>query len=123
VQWVRDSLSKKQPIKVVDDQYRTPTLAEDLALGCWLLARQRAQGIFHISGREMLTPYQMAQQVADYFGLDKSLLERVDASTFSQPGRRPARTGFIIEKAARELGYAPHAFAEGIAVMAQQLAG
>jgi dTDP-4-dehydrorhamnose reductase len=123
VQWVRDSLSKEQPIKVVDDQYRTPTLAEDLALGCWLLARQRAQGIFHISGREMLTPYQMAQQVADYFGLDKSLLERVDASTFSQPGRRPARTGFIIEKAARELGYAPHAFAEGIAVMAQQLAG
>lgn len=121
VQWVRDSLRNGQAIKVVDDQYRTPTLAEDLALGCWLLARQQAQGLFHLSGRELLTPYQMAQQVAAYFELDSSLLERVDASTFSQPGRRPVRTGFLIDKAARELGYAPHTFAEGIAVMARQL--
>ncbi|RZK46062.1 MAG: SDR family oxidoreductase, partial [Hymenobacter sp.] len=121
VQWVRDSLRQGQAIKVVDDQYRTPTLAEDLALGCWLLAQHQAQGIYHLSGPDMLTPYQMAQQVADYFNLDKSLLERVDASTFSQPGRRPARTGFVIEKAARELGYQPHTFAGGIAVLAGQL--
>lgn len=121
VQWVRNSLHNNQAIKVVDDQYRTPTLAEDLALGCWLLARQQAPGIFHLSGRELLTPYQMAQQVAAYFNLDGRLLERVDARTFSQPGRRPARTGFLIDKAVRELGYAPRTFAEGIAVVAQQL--
>ena len=122
VQWVRDSLRKGQAIKVVDDQWRTPTLAEDLALGCYLLAQHQAQGLYHISGRELLTPYQMAQQVADFFGLDQSLLERVDASTFSQPGRRPARTGFIIDKAERELGYRPRSFAEGIAVVASQQA-
>jgi len=122
VQWVRDSLRQGQAIKVVDDQYRTPTLAEDLALGCWLLAKHQAQGIYHLSGREMLTPYQMAEQVAAHFGLDPTLLQRVDASTFSQPGRRPARTGFIIEKAERELGYQPHSFAAGIAVLAGQLA-
>ncbi|MGI4833935.1 MAG: SDR family oxidoreductase [Janthinobacterium lividum] len=123
VQWVRDSLRNSQAIKVVDDQYRTPTLAEDLALGCWLLAQRQAQGIYHLSGPEMLTPYQMAQQVAAYFNLDATLLQRVDASTFSQPGRRPARTGFIIDKAARELGYAPRSFAAGIAILAQQLPG
>lgn len=120
VLWVRDSLRKGQAIKVVDDQWRTPTLAEDLAQGCWLLARQSAQGIYHLSGRELLTPYQMAQQVADFFGLDKALLERVDSSTFTQPGRRPLRTGFLIAKAERELGYRPHSFAEGIALLARQ---
>ncbi|MVN76815.1 sugar nucleotide-binding protein [Hymenobacter sp. HMF4947] len=120
VLWVRDSLRKGQAIKVVDDQWRTPTLAEDLAQGCWLLARQSAQGIYHLSGRELLTPYQMAQQVADFFELDKALLERVDSSTFTQPGRRPLRTGFIIAKAERELGYRPHSFAEGIALLARQ---
>ncbi|RZL14271.1 MAG: SDR family oxidoreductase, partial [Hymenobacter sp.] len=121
VLWVRDSLRKNQKIKVVDDQWRTPTLAEDLAQGCWLLARQSAQGIYHLSGRELLTPYQMAQQVAATFGLDAALLERVDSQVFVQPARRPPRTGFRIDKAERELGYQPHSFAEGLALVKRQL--
>ncbi len=122
VLWVRDSLLKKQQIKVVDDQWRTPTLAEDLAQGCWLLARQSALGIYHLSGRELLTPYQMAQQVAATFELDSSLLQRVDNQIFTQSARRPPRTGFRIDKAERELGYQPHSFAEGLALVKQQLA-
>jgi dTDP-4-dehydrorhamnose reductase len=122
VLWVRDSLRNKQKIKVVADQWRTPTLAEDLAQGCWLLARQSAQGIFHLSGRELLTPYQMAQQVAAVFELDAHLIEQVDSQTFSQPARRPPRTGFRIDKAERELGYQPHTFTEGLAMVQRQLA-
>lgn len=121
VLWVRDSLRKGQKIKVVDDQWRTPTLAEDLAQGCWLLARHAAQGIYHLSGRELLTPYQMAQQVAMQFGLEAALLEPVTSQTFIQTARRPPRTGFRITKAERELGYRPHTFAEGLVLVQQQL--
>ncbi len=120
VLWVRDSLRAGKIIKVVDDQWRTPTLAEDLAQGCWLLARQAAQGIYNISSDELLTPYAMALRVADHFGLDKALIEKADGSTFSQPARRPARTGFIIDKARRDLSYRPHTFAEGIALVGAQ---
>ena len=120
VLWVRDALRAGKAIKVVADQWRTPTLAEDLAEGCWLLAQHSAQGIYHLSGADLLTPHAMALQVADYFSLDKTLIEQVDAHTFSQPARRPARTGFHIDKARREFGYAPHSFAEGIAVVGRQ---
>ena len=120
VLWVRDSLRAGRRIQVVSDQWRTPTLAEDLAQGCWLLARANARGVYHLSGEEMLTPYEFADRVADYFGLDKSLIERVDASTFTQPARRPARTGFIIEKARCELGFRPHSLAEGLGIVAAQ---
>ena len=120
VLWVRDSLRAGRPIKVVADQWRTPTLAEDLAEGCWLLARQAVQGLYHLSGDEFLTPYDLALRVALYFNLDATLIERVDASTFSQPARRPARTGFLIEKARRELGYQPHSLDEGIALVSRQ---
>ena len=122
VLWVRDALRAGQPIKVVDDQWRTPTLAEDLAEGCWLLARQQAQGIFHLSGDELLTPYAMARRVAAYFGLAADLITRVTADTFEQPARRPARTGFVIDKARRELGFRPRTFDEGLAVVASQSA-
>mgnify|MGYP005751705291 CR=1 FL=1 len=122
VLWVRDSLQTGKVIKVVNDQFRTPTLAEDLAMGCWLAVEHDAEGIFNISGKEMLTPYDMALQVADYFALDKSLIDKADASTFSQPAKRPPRTGFDISKAEAQLGYRPHSFQEGIRMVAEQAA-
>lgn len=120
VLWVRDALRAGRPIQVVDDQLRTPTLAEDLAQGCWLVARHNATGLYHISGAELHTPYQVALQVADYFQLDAGLISRVNADTFSQPARRPLRTGFMVDKAARDLNYRPHTLMEGIALVAQQ---
>ncbi len=119
--WVKKSLEDGKTIKVVTDQFRSPTLAEDLAMGCWLIADQRAEGIFNISGRNVLTPYEMAMQTAEYFGLDKSLITKADASTFTQAARRPPRTGFIIEKAQTVLGYEPRSFDEGIAMLAGQI--
>jgi len=120
--WVKGSLEAQKPIQVVDDQWRTPTLAEDLAMGCYLIAEQRAEGIYNISGQDMLTPYEMAIKTADFFGLDKSLITRTDSTKFTQPAKRPPRTGFIIEKAKTNLGYQPHSFDEGIRIVAEQAA-
>ncbi len=117
VTWVKDNLENGKPIKVVSDQLRTPTYVDDLAKSIELAIEKNARGIYHVSGREVLTPYEMAIQVADYFGLDKSLMEKVDASVFSQPAQRPLKTGFIIEKAEKELGYQPLSFMEGIREM------
>ena len=122
VLWVKNSLESGKNIQVVNDQFRTPTLAEDLAMGCWLIAKKEATGIFNISGNDLLTPYDIAIKTADAFGLDKSLISSTDSSTFRQPARRPLKTGFIIDKARNELGYKPHTFDEGLEVLKQQLA-
>jgi dTDP-4-dehydrorhamnose reductase len=119
--WVKKSLEAKQNIKVVTDQFRTPTLAEDLAMGCFLVVNKKAKGTFHISGKDFLTPYEMAIKTADFFGLDKSLITPVNADTFTQPAQRPPRTGFILNKAISVLGYNPVSFEEGIEVLAGQL--
>ncbi|HVD97450.1 MAG TPA: SDR family oxidoreductase [Cytophagaceae bacterium] len=121
VLWVKKSLEDKKTINVVDDQWRTPTLAEDLAMGCFLIMEKQATGVFNISGKDMLTPYEMAQQTADFFKLDKSYINKADSSTFTQPAKRPPRTGFVIEKAKSILGYQPHSFVEGIQVMIKQM--
>ena len=117
VTWVKENLEKENPVKVVSDQVRTPTYVEDLARGVQLIIEKNATGVYHLSGKEILTPYQMAVQVADYFGLNKTLMEKVDASVFTQPARRPLKTGFIIDKAERELGYTPISFIQGIRKM------
>jgi dTDP-4-dehydrorhamnose reductase len=119
--WVKNSLESGKSINVVNDQWRTPTLAEDLADGCILIAEQRAEGVFNISGKDLLNPYQMAVMTADYFGLDKSLIIEVDGTQFKQTAKRPAKTGFILDKAIDVLGYNPKNFTEGIAFLAEQL--
>ena len=121
VLWVKKNLEEGKTINVVNDQWRTPTLAEDLAMGCYLAASKKATGIYHISGEELMTPFDIAQYTADFFKLDKSLIKAADSSTFKQPAARPLKTGFIITKAKRELGYQPHSFAEGLRVLESQL--
>lgn len=119
--WVKKSLEEGKTIKVVNDQWRTPTLAEDLAAGCILVVKKGELGIFNISGKDFLTPFDMAVQTADYFGLDKSLITEVDSTLFTQPAKRPPKTGFVIDKAEKVLGYNPKSFTEGIAILSKQL--
>ncbi len=114
ISWVRDKLTKGEKIKVVDDQFRTPTFTEDLAKGILLAVEKKATGIYHISGKDLLTPYQIALKTADHFRLDHSLIEKADVTSFSQPAVRPPRTGFYIDKARKDLGYEPLSFDEGL---------
>ncbi|MFN3996869.1 SDR family oxidoreductase [Algoriphagus sp.] len=119
--WVKSSLEAGKEIQVVDDQVRTPTLAEDLAAGCILIAEQKAAGVFNISGSDVLTPYEMAMMTADYFGLNKDLIKRTDSTKFTQPAKRPMKTGFIIDKARKLLGFEPKTFRTGIGILSKQI--
>ena len=121
VLWVKNSLEQKKNIQVVNDQWRTPTLAEDLAAGCHLAAIKRAQGIYHISGKDYMSVYEIALRTANFFKLDPSLMKETDSTKFIQSAKRPMKTGFIIDKAKNVLGYEPHSFEEGLAVVASQL--
>lgn len=111
---VKEKLEKGEAYNVVDDQVRTPTYVEDLATGIVSIIEKRATGIFHLSGKDILTPYQMAIKTAEHLGPNRSLIKRVTAASFSQPAKRPLKTGFIIEKAKKELGYEPLSFDEGL---------
>ncbi len=121
VLWAKSALEKGSPIKVVDDQFRMPTLAEDLAEGCLLAATQKASGIFNISGKDYMNIYELVHRVARFFNLDTSIVQRSDSSTLNQPAKRPPRTGFVLDKSRSVLGYEPHSFEEGLAVVEKQL--
>jgi len=111
---VKEKLEKGEEYNVVNDQLRTPTFVEDLAAGIISIIEKKAKGIYHLSGEDVLTPYEMACKVADHLGLNKSLIKKVTAADFSQPAKRPPKTGFVIEKAREQLGFHPVSFEEGL---------
>jgi len=120
VLWARESLANKKAINVVDDQFRSPTLAEDLAAGCILIENQEAEGIFNISGKDQMSIYELVQRVANYFGLSMDTVSKIDSVSLNQPAKRPPITGFDLSKSNAELGYNPHSFDEGIRIIYEQ---
>ncbi|MEO6915530.1 MAG: SDR family oxidoreductase [Chitinophagaceae bacterium] len=115
--WAKKNLDEGNPVKVVSDQVRTPTYVDDLVMGIGLIIEKDATGIFHISGEEFLTPYDMVMAMAEKGQLDQSLITKVNASTFSQPAKRPLKTGFSIERAKNLLGFTPGKFENNLRKM------
>jgi dTDP-4-dehydrorhamnose reductase len=123
VTWVKGALEKGEKIKVVNDQFRTPTYAPDLAYGIvkateWLLAG-KGNEIWHISGPQpLISVYDMALQIASYYKLDSSLIEPIASASLNQPAKRPPVTGFILDKAEKHLNYKPIEFTNGLEKLA-----
>ena len=114
VLWVKSMLEKGKEITIVDDQFRAPTYVEDLALACKISMDKKAKGIFNISSNELLSVYEIAQQIADAFHLDRNLIKPISTSTLNQTAPRPAKTGFDLAKTNKELNFYPKSFKEDL---------
>jgi dTDP-4-dehydrorhamnose reductase len=108
------ALRKGETLKIFNDQVRTPTYVEDLAAGIVSIINKKATGIYHLSGKDVMTPYEMVLAVAEYLCLDSKFVSKVTEAEFVQPARRPLKTGLNISKAEKELGYRPISFREGL---------
>ena len=121
VLWAKSEIGKGNTINVVNDQYRSPTLAEDLAKGCISIIDKSAYGLYHLSGPKTYSILNLVYQVADFYNLDKSLILPVTSASLKQSATRPLSTGFDITKAKKDLDFNPVDFLEGIKIMDQQI--
>lgn len=117
LQLVANKLRAGEPIRVVTDQWRTPTFVGDISNGVEKLMYHTDNGIFHICGSEYLSIAQIAYRVAKYLNLDGTLIQPVSTEEMGEKTPRPRFSGLSIEKAKRELGYLPRTLDEGMREM------
>ena len=121
VLWAKGALEKGDPLNIIDDQFRAPTLAEDLADICILAAKKKAFGIFNASGKDIMSIYEIVERIAKHYGNSTENLNKISTATLKQKAGRPPKTGFILDKSRKELGYNPHSFEECLTIIDQQL--
>ncbi len=112
--WIKNNLEANKNCKVMSDQFRTPTYVYDICKGIETIIQQNKDGAYHLAGKDILSPHQMALITARVLNLNSSLIEAVTSETFPEPVRRAKRSGLKIEKAIRELNYTPVSFEQGV---------
>jgi dTDP-4-dehydrorhamnose reductase len=112
VQWVKESLEQNKNIKVVNDQFRTPTYVVDVCSAIQTILSNNKTGTYNIAGSEILTPYQMAIILAKQLNLDENLIKPVTENDFKEPVQRAKRSIANIDKAKLNLGFNPIDFSK-----------
>lgn len=107
VKWVIEQLRAGNKINIVDDQINNPTYLDDLALAALTSYQLGKTGIYHIGGEEFLNRYEFTLKIADYFNLDKILVNPIKTAELKQKAPRPLKSGLIIDKAKQEINYKP----------------
>ncbi len=121
VLWAMETLPKGGEMNIVDDQFRAPTWADDLARGCWLIIAKSKIGIFHISGPETRSIYDWVISIAAHFGWSTDNVHAISSHTLNQIAKRPPITGFDLTHSISEIGYTPLPFETTLDMLEEEL--
>ena len=121
VRWVVNSLRQGKSINIVTDQINNPTFIDDLVQAISKVIEFKKYGIYNIGGRDLISRYDFAIKIANYFNLDKSLITPITTDMLNQTAKRPLRSGLITIKAESEFGFKPHTIIETLSIMKKEL--
>ncbi len=121
------ALEAGNPVFAATDLFSTPTLVDDLALAIVRATERKRLGLYHVAGPEMVPRYEFAQQIADAFRLDASLIYPTTIAELKKRSlagempllraERPARNGLVSLKARTDLGIKISKITDGLQVM------
>jgi dTDP-4-dehydrorhamnose reductase len=106
-----------ETVAVPDDQASTPTYAGHLAAALCELDAAGAHGVFHVSGRTLLTRHRLALMVAEVFGLPPERIVPASTAALRQDAPRPPRAGLRVAKVEAFLGRRMASAREGLEAM------
>ncbi|MBI2605994.1 MAG: SDR family oxidoreductase [Deltaproteobacteria bacterium] len=100
-------LGEGKKTRISPDQFANPVWAGDVARATVDLLERGASGIYNVAGGSQLARTEFARAIASVFNRDAALIEPARTADLGQKARRPLKGGLVIDKLARELGWAP----------------
>lgn len=95
--------SEERPLRFVDDQRGSPTVAEDLAPVVLDLALGRRRGIYHVTNSGETTWCGFARAVVEAAGLDPARVEAISTAGLDPPRAAPRPPNSVLDNMARRL--------------------
>jgi dTDP-4-dehydrorhamnose reductase len=119
--WLLEKLRKKEEAKTVIDQWNSPTFNTNLAEMILEILERRITGTFHLAGATRLNRYELAQNIAETFNLDKSFLRPTSSKEMQWLAKRPRDSSLNVDKAKRTLKNKPLQISEALSRLKMEM--
>jgi dTDP-4-dehydrorhamnose reductase len=107
VLWAIGELKKGNPLNIVNDQFRAPTFADDLATGCMRILESNKTGIYNLTGPEVLSMFDFVVKITEYLKISKELINPITTEKLNQKATRPKNSGLNLKQSKKVLNYSP----------------
>jgi len=119
--WILTKLHNNEPLKIVNDQFASATLADFLAESILKILEKKKSGLYHVSGLSCESRYDFTIKLAQEFGYDTSLISPVNSSEFKQKAKRPSHSCLNCDKIKEEIGLNPIDTTKSLHIMRKQI--
>jgi len=119
--WLINKLEREENVKIVTDQYITPTLNTNLAKMVLELAERRIGGIFHLAGATRVSRFEFAREIAKEFGLNESLISPSRMDELNWIAKRPRDSSLDVSKANKYLKEKPYDLGKALEILRKEV--
>jgi len=105
--WLINNLKQGKEVKVLVDQYVSPTLNTNLAEMLLEIAQRGILGILHTAGDTRINRYEYALKLAEVFNLSADLIKPAKMDEMSWKAKRPRDSSLNVSKASTLLNSKP----------------
>lgn len=112
--------AEKEELKVVNDQWGSPSFTEEVVRNTFALFEREATGTYHITSRGLTTWYKFAKTIFEYSGMDIDILS-VSSEEFATKADRPKFSKLNTRKAEAAEGVQISHWKEGLKRLLNQI--
>lgn len=119
--WIINKLKQRKDVKVLTDQYVSPTLNTNLAEMLLEIADRRIGGILHTAGATRINRYEFALRLAEVFKLDKQFIYPAVMNEMLWKAKRPKNSSLNVNRALSLLNQKPLKLDQTLELMSKKL--
>jgi len=117
VSWLAEELSQGREVRIVDDQFTTPAYMDELVETLWHFIQKGVTGTIHYGTADRMSRAEMAYELCDVLGVDRSLVSTLKTADLGFDAERPLESGFVTERLHELLGRPPIRFRNALVTM------
>jgi len=119
--WLINNLNQGKEVKVLRDQYVSPTLNTNLAEMLLEIAERKIIGILHTAGATKVSRHEFALKLAEVFKLDTNLVKPAKMNEISWRAKRPKDSSLNVYKALTLLNQKPLKLIQALDMMSKEV--
>ncbi len=119
IRTLKTLLEAGKALTMVNDSLMVPTFIDDIAYGLEYLMNNYSREIFHLVGKDAMSPFALAQTIAKTFNLNGSLVGKTTYDEYF--ANKPKGPRYSDIRSEKNTFYAMHSFEEGLHIIKNQL--